>query len=160
MNKRKGVSLLAIVISVAIILAISGTAIFEYRQIVIKARKRELATDFYLMSKAIKDYEFINSKLPVTDKITISIPVGYEAQFKDEPDLDGDGRIELKYVDYNKLNTEELVRGMQKNGTDFRYAMSEWTDRLYYLKGENIEGNIYYTLTNDLSELLDVSNVK
>lgn len=158
--KKKGISLIAVVISILIIIVISSTAIFEYKQIVIKSRKRELATDFYLMSKKISDYEFLNSRLPVSETIKVTIPEGASGQFASEPDLDKDGKIELKYIDYGKLNTEDLVRGMQKNGTDDRYAYSEWTKKLYYLKGENINGTIYYTLTDELSKLLEISNVK
>ncbi len=160
MLNKKGMSLIAVVIAIVIIIAISSTAIFEYKQVVIKSRKRELATDFYLMSKAISDYEFMHSKLPVSETIKVAIPEGYESQFASEPDLDNDGKIELRYVDYNKLNTEELVRGMQQNGSDDRYAVSEWTKKLYYLKGENINGTIYYTLTDELNKLLDISKVK
>lgn len=160
MNKKRGVSLIVVIIAIAIILVISATAVFEGKSILTKAKKRELATDFYLMSKAISDYEFANSKLPVSSTVSLPVPEDAKEQFQNEPDLNNSGKIELKYIDYSKLNTENLVRGLSKEGADDRYAVSEWTGRLYYLKGEKIGNDVYYTLTDDLQKLLDINNVK
>lgn len=151
--------MIAILLTVAIIIAISGTAIFEYKNIVIKAQKRELALDYYLMTQAIEDYRFRTGSLPKGSEVQITIPNVGREQFEGEPGFD-EGKVEVYYIDYNKLSTEKLIRGMQKEGIDDRYVYSDWTNKLYYLQGVTIEGNTYYTLTNELYDLLDVSEVK
>ena len=46
MKEKKGISMVALVITIAVIIIISSTAIFEYKNVIEKARKRDLATDF------------------------------------------------------------------------------------------------------------------
>ena len=159
MKEKRGVSLVAIVILVAIIIVITTSAIFEYKSIVIKAQKRELATEFYTMQQLINDYEFVNSRYPVLSEINVKKPDS--EQFAKEPDPDGDGMITLKPIDYHKLNVESLTRGIKvDNDANDIYAMSSWTNNIYYLKGVTIEGTTYYTLTSELQKLLEISDVK
>ncbi|MBR1884526.1 MAG: hypothetical protein IJ809_06350 [Clostridia bacterium] len=159
MKEKKGISMVALVITIAVIIIISSTAIFEYKNVIEKARKRDLATDFYAMQQAIDDYEFIHGSLPLSSEVYISVPAVASEQFASEPGY-STGKLDVYYVDYNKLNTEKLARGMQQNGIDDRYVYSKWTDKLYYLQGETVGGTTYYTLNNELYSLLEIRTVK
>ena len=150
--------MIAIILTVAIIIAVSATAIFEYKNIVLKAQKRDLASDFFGMEQAIKDYEFIHGSLPLGAEVTLEVPAVSSEQFAKEPYY-SEGKLDVYYVDYNKLNTKKLYRGMQKNGINDRYVYSKWTNRLYYLDGVTIDGVTYYTLNNELRSLLEVNSV-
>ena len=159
MMKKRGISMIAILLTLAVIIAISTVAIFEYRSIVIKSQKRDLATDFYAMQTAIQDYEFVHGSLPLSSEVYVTLPVSNKEQFSTEPGYSSD-KIDVYYVDYNKLNTDKLVRGMQKEGIDDRYVYSKWTNKLYYLQGETVDGTTYYTLNDELYSLLEITPVR
>ena len=164
MKRKEGISLVALVLCIAIILVVSTSAVFEYKNIVLKGQKLDLAKDFYTMTRLVNDYEFMNSEYPVSKGIECAIQkteipeLILKTQFKDEPMEHN--VMHFKYIDHNKLNKEELIRGAQKNGIDDRYVFSVWTKRLYYLPGVTIGDTTYYTLTNELYKLLDISEVK
>ena len=164
MKNKRGVSLLAIVIAIAVIIIISTSAIFEYKNVVIKGQKIELAKDFYTMTKLVNDYEFMHSNYPVTTGVECVVNKSalpeeiIKTQFANEPIEDD--KMTFQYIDHNKLSTEELIRGAQKYGIEDRYVFSIWTKRVYYLPGVTIGDTTYYTLTNDLYKLLDISEVK
>ena len=115
MIKKRGMSMIAILLTLAVIIAISTVAIFEYKNIVVKSQKRDLASDFYAMQTAIQDYEFVHGSLPLSSEIYVSVPTSNKEQFSKEPGYTSE-KIDVYYVDYNKLNTEKLSRGVQKDG--------------------------------------------
>lgn len=67
-----------------------------------------------------------------------------------------DGVIQLYEVDLSKIDAESVSYGIKKDGdlTD-RYLYSAKTGNIYYEKGfEDSKGNMYYTLTDNLMEIL------
>ena len=155
---KNGITLIMLVITIVIILILSGTVMMSFYGINNSTKQREFANEIYNLQKLVEQYEFLNDEYPVKDSINFNISsmsASLKEQFKNEPNYSSNV-INLKEIDLSKAGVEEISRGTKKSQFDV-YAISESTGIVYYLKGVTIGGQTYYTLTNELKEKLDFS---
>jgi Tfp pilus assembly protein PilE len=162
MKNKRGITFIALLATIAIALIIIFTVVISYENIVNSTKKSEFAREMYLVKKTVLDYEFMNSSYPTKDEINIdlnTLDVISKIQFSDEPGYDTNS-VTLSTIDLSKAGVENVVRGTTKYGLSDIYAFSPSTKKIYYILGERIGDNTYYTLTDELYELIDINDVK
>lgn len=152
--QKKGVSLAVLVLTISILLVLLSTVIFSYSNVKNATRKKEFATEVYSLEKLIAEYHLRNNKYPTTSyKVTIKIADIKEEnryQFTDESGY-STGTIQLREIDLYEAGVEEITRGKKEQQNDM-YVLSEETGKVYYLKGERIGEQVYYTITSELKK--------
>ncbi len=154
-NIKNGITMIVLVITIVIMLIISGTVLFSFKGINTSTKQREFATEIYNLQKVAEQYEFLNGKYPVKDSINFNISsIAEKAQFSGEPGYSSNV-VSLKKIDLYEAGVETISRGNESSTYDI-YAISETTGRVYYLKGVTIGNNTYYTLTDELKKKLEL----
>lgn len=159
---KKGVTFLALVVTIVVALIILSAVVVEYENIVDSTKKSEFAREMYLVRKQVLNYEFLNTTYPVSNSVTIdlnNIDLNSREQFSTEPNY-ASNQITLNPIDLQKAGVENITRGTTKYGADDIYLFSTATLKIYYLKGESIGSATYYTLTDELYKLLDINDIK
>jgi len=136
--------------------------VIAFESIINNTKKSEFAKEAYLVKKQVLDYEFMNSKYPAENDIILdlsNVASASENQFLEEPGY-ATNNIELISIDLSKAGVENVIRGTTKYGAFDVYAFSVTTKKIYYLMGEKIGNDTYYTLTDELYKLLDINDVK
>lgn len=155
MNKKSGISMIALAITIVVMLILLSGVVITYSNIHEDTIKMEFAKEIYSVQKLVEQYHFKNNEYPVKNKITISMQTLGESsktQFKEEEGFDS-GTVELYEIDLAKADVTSVKRGTESKAKD-KYLVSNKTGKVYYYLGEDLGGTIYYTLTDDLKSLI------
>ena len=141
-NNKKGVSLVALVATIFIMLIIAGTVTVSFSNIYNSTRKKEFANEIYSIQKLVDQYYFRNNEYPVKEGTTTTVSIN-------------GANLSLSEIDLYELGANETNRGQRKEGNnDDVYLVSEETGKVYYKKGWKIGDNTYYNLTDELKKEL------
>lgn len=160
--KNKGITLLALLVTIIVILILTSTIIISYDNIISDVQKRDFAREVYTLRQVVLDYEFMNGSYPIIQEVSLnlnSIDVAYQNQFSNEPGYESKSII-LNTIDLYKAGVDSLNRGTKDLGADDYYAFSTVTKKVYYIKGQKAGDNTYYTLTDELYKLIDIKDVE
>lgn len=157
LSAKNGITLLTLVITIVVILILASVIVFESNDIIGKTRKSEFAKEIYTIQNLVKQYKFKNNSYPISGNVNISLndlDPDYVSQFSNEPNYSS-GNIILSTLDLYEADVENTVRGNKKNSNEKDiYLVSESTGIVYYLAGQTISGNVYYTLTDELKDII------
>jgi type II secretory pathway pseudopilin PulG len=154
---KKGISLIALVLTIVITIILASVTIVSVGDIINDTKKSEFAKELYSIQNLVKQYNFKENKFPVNSQTVVDLStldsIGKE-QFSTEPGY-STGSVTLYYIDLYEAGVENTTRGLKKNSdsTDV-YLLSETTGKVYYLKGEKVSNNVYYTLNAELKSLV------
>lgn len=157
---KKGMTMVALIATIIITIILVSTVVFSYNNIIANTKKNEFAREIYTVQKMVKDYEFKNNEYPLLEEVNVlvsSLDNNFKIQFSGEVGYT-EGNIKLNKIDLYKADISELTRGTSESSDDI-YLFSKTTKKVYYLKGIRIEGNVYYTLTDELYKLINISEV-
>ena len=155
-NKR-GISMAVLVLTVTVILILSGTVFMSFNGISTSIKQREFANEIHNLQNIIEQYKFLNGKYPTTESVDFDITEifdEYGSQFSSEPGY-SQKKITLEKIDLYETGVESISRGIENSENDV-YAVSTATGNLYYLEGVEIGNTTYYTLTDELKEKLEI----
>lgn len=158
---KKGITFMALVIMVAIILTLTTTAVISGVNSIDNAKKIKFATEISYVQEIMNSYNNIGNNINFDKSYSIDVTSSSKdviEQFSSE--LINNGKITLYYIDFNNenfdiLNNSDLTYGTGKDDNDDIYLYSINTGKVYYKKGIKLNGNIYYTLTDELSKKID-----
>lgn len=154
---KKGISLIALVLTIVVTIILATVTIVAVGDAITDTNKSEFAKEVYSIQSLVKQYNFKENKFPVVSQFVVDLStldsVGKE-QFSSEPEY-LTGSVTLYYIDLYEAGVENTTRGLKKDSdnTDV-YLVSEATGKVYYLKGEKIGDNVYYTLNEELKSLV------
>ena len=159
---KKGITLLVLMVTLTTLMIIFTAITLAYTNISNSTKQREFAKEIYEIQKLVDQYYFLNNKYPVSkfnESFSLdlnSIPVNSRVQFEKEPGY-ASFLIELREIDLYEAGAQEVNRGLKANSdsTDI-YAVSEKTGIVYYIKGQKIGREKYFTLNDELLEKLDM----
>ena len=160
-KNKKGISLIALICTIAIALILVSTIGVSFNNIYQSTKKKEFANEIYSIQKLVDQYYFKNNEYPTYDgDVTIdlsSLDNGSD-QFGAETHM-LTSTITLKPLNLYEAGVQEASRGIQKDGdnTDM-YLVSEKTGIVYYQKGEDIGNKTYYALNEELKKELGLIN--
>lgn len=154
MKLRKGISILVLVITITVMLILVSGIVFTYSNIQEDTLKMEFAKEIYSVQKLVDSYYFKNNKYPILDKVDLNVST-MDSELKEQfgEEVIDSNSISLYEIDLKLADIDDLKRG---NGSSLKdkYVVSIKTGKVYYYKGEVLNGKVYYTLTDDLKSLI------
>lgn len=162
-NTKKGISLLVLLITIAVILILLTTITFSADNIISNTKKRQFAKEIYEVQNLVDKYKYENDDYPYIienyEKKVININVeNIDEQFMSEDSINN--TVTLYPIDLYKAGVQNLSRGTNKNDNEkYVYAFSNKTGKVYYVKGFKVGRYTYYTLTNELRELIGLKSI-
>ena len=103
-----------------------------------------------------------NATFPASNAIVLNLSNAtskVKGQFTTNDSITNDA-ITLYEIDYALIGVDSLKYGRKQDGTNDVYAISRNSGKVYYAKGLKIGNDIYYTLTDDISNLLSYNSEK
>ena len=153
---KRGISLIVISVSAIVVLTLLGVITFSLIETSNKAKKIQFAEEIEMVQIAVKSYYNINKEYPVTQNIMVSnILQSSLDQFEGETKNETSGEYVLSIIDYQKAGIKNLKYGNSNGSADDVYAVSLQTGKVYYAKGLKIGSKIYYTKTDEISNLIN-----
>lgn len=151
-NKR-GITVAVVVTMVLVIVLLTTTITISVNGTLKSSKLRAFATEISIVQDTIDTYiktttavDYIIKDVTVTPSSDV-----INTQFYGETVTDG--KVLLHVIDIEKIGIEKTVYGKSKTETDV-YAMSFETGKVYYVQGYDASDTIYYTLTDELENLL------
>ena len=159
---KKGISLLMLSTIVMVMLVISTSVVIAGVNALNSSTKVKFANELFYLQDIVNSYvKSHQGEFPVDESIVVDLSnVTAESitQFGDETKTNN--TIILYKVDKTKLNKMDLRYGNEKNNNkNDVYAVSKETGRLYYVQGVKVSGKTYYTLTQDLEDLIQYDKI-
>ena len=152
---KRGITFLTIVIAVVIMLIFASTATISIINVSNNSSKTKIATEYAYVQEAVNNYYNQNNDYPTTSSVTVdlqNVNNGDLIQFNLEDNKDN--KIILYQIDLTLLGNLDLVYGKESQTSDI-YAVSKKTGNIYYLQGVKIGSKTYFTLTDELKEIIN-----
>ena len=160
-NAKKGISLIVLLITIAVILILVTTITFSADNIISNTKKRQFAKEIYEVQNLVDKYKYENDDYPYIIENSEKKAININAENIDEQFVGEDiinNTVTLYPIDLYKAGVQNLSRGTNKNDNEKDvYAFSNKTGRVYYVKGYKVRNTTYYTLTDELKKLMGIS---
>lgn len=173
MNKNKrGISVMALVTSVTIIMILLTTATISGINTANNAKKIAFGAEIKIVQGAVDSYYTKNNATyPVKENAyTIDFSSEDISAKNNKIFKDNEGQDKTSFtvyeLDYEKIDTSNLTYGNKSQGNNDGekkkdiYVVSRTSGKVYYLKGLEIGGQKYYTVTDDIENLLSYNSEK
>ena len=154
----KGITLVSLVITVAVIIIVASTTIFtSYNRFEINNLNR-MYNDIELLSSRVANYYLKYGTLPIVrDNENNAIEYGNPISIEANRNVNDN---EIYYIiDLSALEDISLNYGMEgyenPNTTDDVYIINELSHSIYYVQGIELDGITYYTYENDINIVKD-----
>lgn len=154
MKNKKGVSLVVLVITIIVMIILASVIIFVSADATNNSKMAAFASDLTQIEDVIEEYYLNNNELPIVSGVSYSkgqvinlISEG-STTLNEEIIENGDDSAVFYKVDLAKLPIDSSYRGIEADGdiTDI-YLVSSQNFNVYYLKGEKIANEYYFSLT-------------
>lgn len=157
-NTKKGISLIVLLITLAVILILLTTITFSADNIISNTKKRQFAKEIYEVQNLVDKYKYENDDYPYIIENDKKKVININGENIDEQFISEDSinnTITLYPIDLYKAGVQNLSRGTNKNDNEKDvYAFSNKTGKVYYVKGFKVRNTTYYTLTDELKSLI------
>ena len=142
MKKEKGITLIALVITIVVMSIIAGTVIYEAINMVQSQEINKLYNDLRTLEDKVNLYYTEYGGIPVKGEYTG--PTTFQ-MVKNPNDSN-------KYyvIDINELDNLTLNYSISNEGNDV-YIINDTTHTIYYAKGLGVNGKTYYRLPEEFS---------
>lgn len=149
-KSKKGITLVSLVITVIVLLILSGTAIYNSKSTKSVEKYNKMVADFELLNDKILVYYNKYGEVPITDRIW-------------ERNIEEIGNIKYYEIDLSKLEGLTLNYG---NGYGKTEELTEDSDvylinsnlHIYYLKGIKKDGEVYHFISNNENYASDIED--
>lgn len=104
-----------------------------------------------------------NATFPVKDTIILDISnvrANVKGQFTENGEKIANDTITLCEIDYSKIGIDSLKYGRKQDGSNDVYVLSRETGNVYYALGVKIGSDTYYSLTDDIKNILNYNSGK
>ena len=151
LKNKKGITLITLVVAVSIMIIISGLLIYNARTGIKVRSFNMMKNDIDLLEDKVSAYYMEYGALPVEIKYNVN-PLPFESVKNPNDSTDGYYVLDLKAfegltlnygADYDKV-TEDTVADY-----DDYYVINEQSRQIYYVRGIEMDGVIYYTNSVD-----------
>lgn len=159
-NNKKGISLIVLGVIIIVMGMLVGMVAISTQGILQETDAREFASELKQLEYLVKQNKKLddNSILNFTPRvITVSALNAEQKEQMAEEIVGGVTSVTLYELDFNELDVNDTMYGKNEDGNvDDVYVVSNTTGNVYYLKGFKWEDKTYYTLTDELNELLGI----
>ena len=168
---KKGISVMSLIAAVTIIMILLTTVTVSGINTAHNAKKIAFGAEIKMIQGAVDAYYTENNATyPIKDK-------AYSIKINDDDDDDdvskknkmifnsneGEGisSFTVYAIDYDLIGVKNLIYGKQKDKDENDiYVVSRKSGKVYYLKGLKIGSETYYTVTDDIENLLSYNSEK
>lgn len=165
MNTKKGISLVVLGITIIVIIILASTAIFISNDTFVSSRLSSFALDLNNIEDLVEEYYLSNNELPVIteesyskEEVVNMITKGRNI-LSEEITLNKDDANRFYPIDLTKLPIESNTRGLKADGDSADiYVVAQNSFNVYYLKGEKIRDNYYFSLNEKLTGKIQTNN--
>lgn len=167
MKNKKGISLVALTITIVVLIIISSVAIFVSSETLDNADLAAFASDLTQIEDAVKEYYLTNNNLPIEESTSynksqvITLISEGSTSLSEEIQENGDDSAVFYIIDMSKLPIEDSIMGNKENGDNKDvYIVSNRNFNVYYLKGMEVKDVYYFSLSKKLTEKTKINDVK
>ncbi len=152
MMKKQGITVSVLVITIIVLTILAGAITVSTLSTVNYSKLSSWVSEISYIQEVVEEQNNVSSNMDYTmQQIELSISSNVsDEQFEGE-DISEDNKLILKTLDLGKLKITNTVYGNLDTTTDV-YAISEKTGRVYYVQGIEIDGQMYYSLTDSLRQ--------
>lgn len=158
---KKGIAMATLVVIISVMLILLSVITITGINISNTSRKIAFASELKMLQDSVDGYITKNlGEYPVSEFVTIDLSLASDdvkKQFEDNGEEILDSKVILNKIDYTKLDLTSLTRGTSDTNDDI-YVVSTKTGKVYYAKGLKIGNNTYYTLTDELKNLVEYNS--
>lgn len=154
--RKDGMTFLTVMVAVVIMLIFASTVTIAAVNISNNSKKNKFATEIAFVQESVNNYFDKNNEYPIEESVNVnlaSVNSNDKTQFESEENY-STNVITLYKIDLSKLGKIEVVYGNGTNAQDI-YAVSKTTGKVYYLEGVQVSGTTYFTLTDDLKNIIN-----
>ena len=158
---KRGISLVSLVVIITITLTLITTLTVSGINTANNAKKIAFAMEIQMVQDAVNSYYTKNDVYPSKNAMQISLSgltANDKAQFSDETITSN--QISVYEIDYSLVGLTDLKYGDLSNGTNDIYVISQKTGKVYYAKGLKIGNARYFTVTDELKNILNYNSGK
>lgn len=154
---KNGIAMVTLVVTIAVMLTLVSVITYTGINTANTSKKMAFASEIKMIQECIDSYRTNNEgNFPTSDFVTIDLSnasIDVKKQFTDNEEEIIDNKVHLSKIDYTKLELNSLNRGLGQTSDDI-YVLSTKSGIVYYAKGLKIGNITYYTLTDELKNLL------
>lgn len=156
---KKGISLVALMITIAVIFTLVSTIVLTGTNVYNNTKKVKFATEISYIEELVKTYKINNNgQLPISKVLYFDVSnisnSDITEQFNNE--IINNNKISLVKIDFDKLNPKELFfQNLNDSTSDAVYYISLSTGKVYYMNGLKIGNKVFYTLTYELKDSIN-----
>ncbi len=174
--QRQGVSLLILTITIIVILIIASISIVNMNNAISDTRMTSFSEELANIEDQVKIYYVQNNEFPVIDNTSVmseqglfdlaSLDDNYKSALQNELVLNGDKSDNIQngefyQIDLMKLDLQNVKKGTkQDNDQNDVFVVAYPTMNVYYLKGEKINNEIYFSLSSKLTGIVGLDNIE
>lgn len=151
MQKKQGVTMITLSLTIIIMAILTATAIVNIINIVPNARKSKIAEEFELIEDKVKEYYLTYGNYPVLNGTTytksqlIALNTnGNSGTLSAAITVNGDNNALFFVVDLEKIKVTTYNYGKNVTQDDI-YVVADLTGNLYYPKGISSNGEIVFS---------------
>ena len=152
-NKKRGVSLVSLVIIIVVMTILSGVIISTSLSSFESGNVNMFASELVNIQTEVDNYYLRKSFYPVGENFEYTVPSG-TTDFNSENIVDG--KITFRKINFSQIGIKNLQFGNEKDSNDL-YVISTTSGKVYYLQGINYKSKTYYTITDELLKMLGVN---
>lgn len=160
--RKKGITLATLVITIAILVILSGVVIINARGIIQKTELAKFGEELKAIEDIIKEYYISNGRFPVIEEKKFSAEQvvslnasGFDSELQQEIEKNDDEDSTFYEIDYEAIKVTLKDRGLENTPDDI-YIVSSASNRVYYVKGLQISDEIYFSTAH----IADITVVK
>lgn len=160
MNKRSGISMFILLITVIVIIILASTITLSISSLSNKHKINIFVNNLSTIEEYISSLNILKEEMPFDEDLTIDeVRAKLETEnleaFNNEILSNGDNTTTyFKKVNLSKLEINEKNTGYEKKGQNDIYIYSENTGIVYYLKGIKLDENIYFSINDKLTNIV------
>lgn len=154
--KKRGFALVSLIsIVIVLIILIAGVTIGG-SSILIRSRKLKFANEILQIEKLTKDYEIRKNGSLDFEIVNYDLDTMTDENKKSYllNEADNNNDVELYVVDLSKIDAVQTIRGTESDSENDRYLYSTITKKVYYDKGVDIGGSIYFGINDEIESML------
>ncbi len=158
---KRGISLITLAVTLAIMMLITGAVVISGLNSIETARKSSFGIEIKNIQEVVDEYiSKTGEDVPITKTIILDTtgltPGVKDAQFSSE-DISLN-KLQLDVIDLFKLGIKDVKYGRGETDLDY-YAISNITKKVYYPAGVRVGDEVYYTLTDELNQIIGKNDV-
>ncbi len=167
LKQNLGISLIVLIVTIALILILSGAIILSINVSVQNANLSRFANDLANLQDSVKSMYILDNVLPVVNSEEVLTKEDVlnlvSAKNKEAFELEITNNGESENVTFNQISLEKagadmIQVGSGKNGQDDIYVVSNNSLKVYYLKGQLYRKKMYFSLNSDIASIVKLDN--